>query len=111
MTLAKLSCFIIADGYDKVDGVPLVKLQGKKPEKNIMAVRNQTGVADLRCRPMWREWSVDLQVQYDEDQFALQDITNLLMRVGCQVGVGEGRPDSRESAGLGWGTFALEGHK
>lgn len=109
MTLAKLSCFIIADGYDKVDGVPLVKLAGK-PEKNIMAVRNATGVADLRCRPMWRKWTVDLQVQYDEDQFSLQDITNLLMRVGMQVGVGEGRPDSRESAGLGWGTFRLEGH-
>lgn len=107
MTLAKLSCFIVADGFDKVDGVPLVKIKGT-PEKNTMAVRNATGVADLRCRPMWREWSVMLRVQYDADQFSLQDITNLLMRVGKQVGVGEGRPDSRESCGLGWGTFDIE---
>jgi len=25
-----------------------------------------------------------------------------------QVGIGEGRPDSRDSAGLGWGTFKLD---
>jgi hypothetical protein len=34
-------------------------------------------------------------------------VTNLMQRVGLQVGIGEGRPDSRESAGLGWGTFAI----
>lgn len=106
MTLAKLSVFILADGFDKVDGVPLVRIEGE-PEPNTMAVRNATGVADLRCRPMWRKWSCKLRVQYDEDQFSLQDVSNLLSRVGAQVGVGEGRPDSRESAGLGWGLFRL----
>ncbi len=106
MTLAKLSIFIEADGLDKVDGVPLVKIIGK-PEPNTMAVRNATGVADIRCRPMWKKWSVNLRVTYDEDQFSLQDVTNLLARVGQQVGIGEGRPDSRMSAGLGWGTFRL----
>lgn len=107
MTLAKLSVFIEADGIDAVDGVPLVKLDGT-PEKNIMAVRNATGVADIRCRPMWKEWSLKLRVRYDEDQFSLQDISNLLSRVGQQVGLGEGRNDSRASAGLGWGCFKLE---
>lgn len=108
MTLAKLSVFVEADGIDKVDGVPLVRINGT-PEKNIMAVRNATGVCDMRCRPMWREWSVDLRVKFDEDQFSLQDVTNLLMRVGQQVGIGEGRPDSKMSSGLGWGTFRLGG--
>lgn len=107
MTLAKLSLFVIADGLDKVDGVPLVKINGT-PEPNVMAVRNSTGVADLRCRPMWKTWDIKLRLQYDEDQFSLQDISNLLMRVGCQVGIGEGRPDSRMSSGLGWGLFRLE---
>lgn len=107
MTLAKLSIFVLSDGFDKVDGVPLVKLEGT-PEKNVMAVRNQTGVADIRCRPMWREWSCSVKIQFDQDQFSLEDITNLLSRVGLQVGLGEGRPDSRESAGLGWGTFKIQ---
>lgn len=106
MTLAKLSVFVESDGIDKVDGVPLVKIIGK-PEPNTMAVRNATGVADIRCRPMWREWSVKLRVKYDEDQFSLTDVSNLLSRVGQQVGLGEGRHDSRMSSGLGWGCFKL----
>ena len=106
MTLAKLSIFVHADGFDKIDGIPLIRLEGT-PERADMAVRNATGVADIRVRPMWREWSAKVRVKYDADQFTLQDVTNLMQRVGMQVGIGEGRPDSRESAGLGWGTFEL----
>ena len=107
MTLAKLSVFVAADGFDRVDGIPLIKLQAPEPERTEMAVRNATGVADIRVRPMWREWAADVKVSYDADQFTLQDVTNLMQRVGMQVGIGEGRPDSRDSAGLGWGTFTL----
>ena len=107
MTLAKLSVFVAADGFDRVDGIPLIKLQAGEPERTEMAVRNATGVADIRVRPMWREWAADVTVSYDADQFTLQDVTNLMQRVGMQVGIGEGRPDSRDSAGLGWGTFVL----
>jgi hypothetical protein len=35
------------------------------------------------------------------------DIVNLISRVGLQVGVGEGRPDSKQSAGLGFGLFQI----
>lgn len=107
MTLAKLSVFVNADGFDRIDGIPLIKLIAGDAEYTEMAVRNQTGVADLRVRPMWREWQADVRISYDADQFSLEDVTNLLSRVGLQVGIGEGRPDSRESAGLGWGTFRL----
>jgi hypothetical protein len=104
MTLAKLSVFIEADGIDEIDGVPLIKLDGV-PERIDMAVRNATGVADIRVRPMWRKWGATVRVRYDADQFTADDVANLMSRVGQQVGIGEGRPDSRESAGLGWGTF------
>lgn len=106
MTLGKLSVFVEADGFDAIDGVPLVRIFGK-PEKQTMPVRNATGVIDLRVRPMWREWSVSLRVKFDQDQFSETDIANLLMRVGEQVGIGEGRPDSKSSAGLGWGLFSI----
>lgn len=106
MTLAKLSVFVEADGFDAVDGIPLIRLEGE-PERIDMAVRNATGVADIRVRPMWREWGAKVRVSYDADQFTLQDVTNLMQRVGLQVGIGEGRPDSRDSAGLGWGTFEI----
>lgn len=104
MTLAKLSLFIEADGFDALDGTPLVRIIGE-PEPNKMPVRNATGVCDIRIRPMWREWSCKLRIRYDTDQFSRADVANLLMRVGMQVGIGEGRPDSRSSAGLGWGLF------
>lgn len=106
MTIAKLSVFSVADTFDQVDGVPLIFIKGK-PEQCRMYVRNQTGVCDLRVRPMWREWSCDLGIEYDADQFSLEDMTNLLTRVGRQVGIGEGRPDSRESTGMGFGIFRL----
>jgi len=107
MTLAKLSVFVEADTFDRIDGIPLVHFNGT-PERLDMAVRNATGVADIRVRPMWRTWDAKLRIRFDEDQFSAADVTNLLVRVGQQVGIGEGRPDSRESAGLGWGTFRVE---
>lgn len=106
MTLAKLSVFVEADGIDKVDGIPLVRFEGT-PERHEMAARVGIDGTDIRIRPMWRRWSASVRVRYDADQFSLQDVTNLMQRVGLQVGIGEGRPDSRSSAGLGWGTFAL----
>lgn len=106
MTLGKLSVFVEADGFDAVDGVPLVRIVGE-PEKQEMHVRNATGVVDIRVRPMWREWSAEVRIRYDEDQFTHQDVANLLNRVGQQVGIGEGRPDSKSSAGLGWGLFEI----
>lgn len=106
MTLAKLSVFIEHDGIDEMDGVPLIRFEGT-PEINTMHTRNATGVVDVRSRPMWREWSAKVRVRYDADQFSAEDVANLMQRVGLQVGIGEGRPDSRSSAGLGWGTFKL----
>jgi hypothetical protein len=35
------------------------------------------------------------------------DVVNLISRVGLQVGIGEGRPDSKQSAGLGYGLFEI----
>jgi hypothetical protein len=106
MTLAKLSVFVEHDGIDALDGLPLIQFEGT-PELSTMHTRNATGVADVRARPMWREWSANVRVRFDADQFSIQDVTNLMQRVGMQVGIGEGRPDSRSSAGLGWGTFRL----
>jgi hypothetical protein len=106
MTLAKLSVFILPDGFDKVDGVPLIKIKGK-PEPHIMHARNATGVCDLRVRAKYWPWSAVVKVQYDGDQFSATDAANLMNRVGSQVGIGEGRPDSKASAGMGWGTFKL----
>lgn len=106
MTLAKLSIFIVADGYDKEEGSPLVRIYGDA-ETYTAHTRNQTGVVDIRSRPMYKKWGCMLKVRFDMEQFSVQDVYNLISRVGLQVGVGEGRPDSKSSAGLGYGIFEV----
>ena len=108
MTHAKMSIFVEADGFDKVDGTPLVRLDAREPERVDMATRNATGVADIRVRPMWREWALNLIIRFDADQFTTSDVVNLISRAGEQVGIGEGRPFSKSSNGLGFGTFTVE---
>lgn len=107
MTIAKMSVFIIADFLDESDGTSLVRIFGE-PEKRLDHVKNATGVADIRCRAMWRKWTAALCVRFDADQFRPQDVTNLLLRAGQQVGVGEGRNDSKKSCGIGCGSFGVD---
>jgi hypothetical protein len=107
MTVAKLSVFVEPDGFDRDDGSPLVKLDAEAPERSEMAARLETGVAMVTIRPMWRKWGCNLNVKFDGDQFNMSDVANLLMRAGLQVGIGEGRPNSKRSNGMGWGTFEI----
>lgn len=107
MTHARMSIFCEADGNDKVDGAPLVKLDAPAPERVDMATRNATGVADIRVRPMWRKWKLPVVLRFDADQFTANDVVNLISRAGEQVGIGEGRPFSKSSNGLGYGTFRV----
>lgn len=111
MTHARMSIFIEADGLDAVDASPLIKLKAGEPEKMELAVRNATGVADIRVRPVWREWGARIRVRFDADQFTSSDVANLLARAGAQVGIGEGRPFSKSSNGLGFGLFELKAAK
>jgi hypothetical protein len=108
MTVAKLSIFIIADGYDRVDNTPLVRISKGEPIRHTMHAQPKTGGVDIRVRPMWLEgWQCKLRVRWDADQFSAEDVFNLISLVGLQVGIGEGRYDSKESAGLGWGCFKV----
>lgn len=106
MTLAKLSAFIEADGFDRNDGVPLVRVYGESTTYTAHT-RNATGVVDIRSRPMYRQWAAKLRVRYDTDQFKMVDVLNLVARCGLQVGIGAGRPDSKASAGCGFGLFGV----
>lgn len=108
MTRAKLCIFIEPDGVEREDFTPLVRIHGK-PRKLESTMTNATGVADIRVRPLWDEWYVDLRIGYDADMIPLESVANLILRAGLQVGIGEGRPDSRHSSGCGWGMFSVEG--
>lgn len=109
MTRAKMSVFVEADGLDSVDGTPLIRLDAGEPERSEMITRNSGPgrLPDIRVRPMWRAWAARVTLTYDADQFTANDVANLLRRAGIQVGIGEGRPFSKMSAGLGFGRFDI----
>jgi hypothetical protein len=109
MTLAKMSVFVVADGWDATEPqIPLVRIIGK-PRVLESVARVETGQCYVTVRPCFDEWSAKVTIRFDADQFTLQDVTNLLSRVGQQVGICEGRPDSKNSPGMGWGTFDVRG--
>ena len=104
MTRAKMSVFAEADGLDDLDATPLVRIYGE-PEMSVDPVRNATGGIDLRPRVMFREWKMDLRIRFDEGQFSLSDLINLVIRVGQQNGLGEGRANGSNGNGTGNGFF------
>ncbi len=108
MTLAKLSVFVEADGWDAAEPqVPLIRINGTPTKQEDMA-RVETGQPYVTVRAAYHQWTANVRIRWDGDQFTLEDVTNLLARVGAQVGIGEGRPDSKNSAGMGWGLFEIE---
>jgi hypothetical protein len=108
MTLAKMSIFAEPDGWDaKQPQIPLIRIYGKPTKQEDMA-RVQTGQPYVTVRPAYHNWKAKVRIAFDADQFTLADISNLLARVGLQVGWGEGRHDSKNSPGMGWGTFTVD---
>jgi hypothetical protein len=106
MTLAKLSVFVEQDGWDALEPqIPLIRILGTEAEKLESMARVETGQPYVSVRAAYYDWSAEPKIRFDADQFSIGDVANLLARVGMQVGIGEGRPDSRNSAGQGWGLF------
>ncbi len=108
MTLAKMSIFVLADGWDKTEPqIPLIRIYGKAVKQSDMA-RVETGQPYVTTRACYNPWSAKIRIRFDADQFSVEDVSHLLSRVGQQVGIGEGRHDSKNSAGMGWGCFSLK---
>lgn len=107
MTIAKLTVFCVQDGWDKTEPeIPLVRIIGK-PRRLESRANVETGQAYITVRPCYDQWEANVTLRWDADQFTVNDIANLLARVGTQVGLCEGRPDSKNSAGMGWGVFRV----
>lgn len=111
MTKAKGIVFIEAQGYDREKGEPLVRIQGCKPVHDTRPARLESGVCDLRNRPRYDGWFAEVTIEFDADTMTATDVANLLVRAGKQVGLCEGRPNSSNSNGIGFGTFRVEGLK
>jgi hypothetical protein len=70
----------------------MLPLQYKKIRMRCDSVRNQGGVADLRYRPEYTDWSVDITVRYRPDMITPDSVVNLLNNAGQSIGLCERRP-------------------
>ena len=66
-------------------------------------VRVGMGSADLRFRPVYDPWAINLRVTYDADLLNAETIFNLFERAGFGIGLGEWRPEK----GGEWGRFRV----
>jgi hypothetical protein len=108
MTHAKLAIFPVQQFIDPKHGHGLISIKGR-PRMTISNVRNQGPgrVFDLRARPFFYNWRAEFDVDFDSGMISQEHVLALLERAGIQVGIGAGRPDSRDSTGCGWGLFEL----
>ena len=71
----------------------MLPMKCSKPHVREDCVRVGMGAADLRYRPQFDSWSVEVKIEYDADLLQQADILNLIDRAGFGVGVGEWRPE------------------
>ena len=55
--------------------------------------------SDLRYRPEYKGWSMQLPVQYDASQISLEQLVNFVARAGFSIGIGEHRPQKNGQNG------------
>ena len=109
--LANLSIWILADGYDRDDGSPLLEIHcASEPEQFLAPAQNTfrggKKVIDLRIRPLWNNWRINPKIEFNAKVFTEQEIGNLLNHAGL-IGIGDGRPGSPNSNGIGMGMFEV----
>lgn len=100
-TLVRKALFLPPEPY--ANGL-LAKLHASDPEIREDIVRVGNNQTDLRYRPQFDDWSVNVILQIDTDLLNEQDIVNLVNRAGFSVGVCEWRPEK----GGEYGRFEID---
>jgi len=101
----------------QTDGMPMTKAKGAfhvlgeyvkikgKPRMREDMVRLESGVADLRYRAEFPQWSTEVTVAFNESVISAEQLINLFELAGFAVGVGDWRPGAPKSATGSYGTF------
>jgi hypothetical protein len=87
-TLVKKALFIICEDSKKV-----LSMDCDEPVITEDPVRVGSGSTDLRYRPYYHRWTVDVQFEIDKELLQVKDLVNLIDRAGFGVGIGEWRPE------------------
>lgn len=101
MTALKTQIRVLGEGAEQ-----LVAIEGDR-QMFEATVRLQSGVADLRYRPIYPEWRAELQIRYPARLLSLDSLIHLI-NAGGMAGVGEWRPSSPKSKTGMYGTFRVQ---
>lgn len=71
----------------------VLEMKCEEPIVREDCVRVGAGSADLRYRPEFADWSVDIEIIFDGELLKPDDIINLVNRAGFGCGIGEWRPE------------------
>lgn len=70
--------------------------------RDIRNVKNgSTGGKTLRCRPIFREWSLTFTLAYESEQINERDLLQCLADAGQYIGLGDYRPGSPKGGRYG----------
>lgn len=83
--------FHIDGEFVKIDGVP---------EMREDMVKIGMGVADIRYRGEFKEWSSTFEIKYNAGAITLEQIVNLINLGGFACGIGEWRPEKGGQFGM-----------
>lgn len=102
--MTELRQFIFVKGeMSNQHQLPLVEILGE-PEMREDTVRVGMGKADLRYRPMYRDWRAQLEIQFVSSLLSLDSLASLIEAAGMGVGIGEWRPEKKGE----FGTFEID---
>lgn len=88
-----------------VDADPILRFREMRMRQD--TVRLESGVADLRYRGEFLDWSCDLNVSFNSRAITLAQIVNLFNVGGFSIGVGEWRPTPKKGQSGNHGRFTV----
>jgi hypothetical protein len=77
----------------------LLEIEGNKPEMRTDAVRLNGGSLDLRYRPEFKNWSINVPVIFNSNIISKSQVLNLFQIAGFAVGLGDWRPEKNGTFG------------
>lgn len=90
---------VIREGQTEFRSSELVRINGEPVMREDM-VRVGMGVADIRYRGEFKDWSTEFFIRYNTNVLSIEQITNLFNTAGFAIGVGEWRPQKDGSYGM-----------
>ena len=95
--------FFIEPDYVNEQGEQLVeiKFESVSMREDIVILSGMSRTSDLRWRPQFNNWHMNLVIDYDIDGiYTLEDIVNMINVGGYYFGLGEMRPEKGGQYGM-----------